>query len=114
MRPQPEFSVEKTTTIEDMVDMQMAKWPKVSTSMNTIGLCKTKENVLECIANWLSLLNHNFTVKKDAPPLLYGVFFSWQSSLHPEIITLDMPSLWPRHHGFLYSTLSRSGGYFQG
>eukprot|EP00957_Ditylum_brightwellii_P063044 4785083-Ditylum_brightwellii.AAC.1 len=58
-----------------MVDMPTAKRSKMSTSMNTISLCKTKKNVLETIANWLSLLNHNFVVEAVAPPLLYGAFF---------------------------------------
>eukprot|EP00957_Ditylum_brightwellii_P181425 13819951-Ditylum_brightwellii.AAC.1 len=47
----------------------------MSTTMNTIGMCKTKENILETIVNWLSLLNHNFVVDALAPPLLYGAFF---------------------------------------
>eukprot|EP00957_Ditylum_brightwellii_P077273 5872307-Ditylum_brightwellii.AAC.1 len=34
----------KTAAIEDMVGMPTAKRSKMSTSMNTIGLCKTKEN----------------------------------------------------------------------
>eukprot|EP00957_Ditylum_brightwellii_P160160 12193052-Ditylum_brightwellii.AAC.1 len=50
-------SAEKTAAIEDMVDMPTAKRSKMSMSMNTVGLCKTKENVLETIANWLLLLN---------------------------------------------------------
>eukprot|EP00957_Ditylum_brightwellii_P057188 4333109-Ditylum_brightwellii.AAC.1 len=58
-----------------MVDMPTAKRSKMSTSMNTIGLCKTKENVLETIANWLCLLNHNFVVDAPAPPLLHWAFF---------------------------------------
>eukprot|EP00957_Ditylum_brightwellii_P177614 13528941-Ditylum_brightwellii.AAC.1 len=53
-------STEKTTTIEDMIDMCMANQSKVPTFMNTIELCKTKENALECITGWLSILNHNF------------------------------------------------------
>eukprot|EP00957_Ditylum_brightwellii_P028941 2186297-Ditylum_brightwellii.AAC.1 len=68
-------SAEKTAAIEDMVDMSTAKRSKMSTSMNTIGICKTKENALETIANWLSLLNHNFVVNTAAPLLLYGAFF---------------------------------------
>eukprot|EP00957_Ditylum_brightwellii_P006787 514995-Ditylum_brightwellii.AAC.1 len=47
----------------------------MSMSMNTIGLYKTKENMLETIDNWLSLLNHNFVVDNLALPLLYGAFF---------------------------------------
>eukprot|EP00957_Ditylum_brightwellii_P120612 9201111-Ditylum_brightwellii.AAC.1 len=47
----------------------------MSTPMNTIDLCKTKENVLETIANWLSLFNHNFVVNATTPPMFYGVFF---------------------------------------
>eukprot|EP00957_Ditylum_brightwellii_P175722 13379882-Ditylum_brightwellii.AAC.1 len=68
-------SAKRTATIEDMVDMPTAKRSKMSTSMNTIGLCKTKEDILETIANWLSLLNHNFVVNALVPPLLYGAFF---------------------------------------
>eukprot|EP00957_Ditylum_brightwellii_P043253 3277823-Ditylum_brightwellii.AAC.1 len=37
-------SVEKTAAIEDMVNMPTSKRSKMSTPMNTIGLCKTKEN----------------------------------------------------------------------
>eukprot|EP00957_Ditylum_brightwellii_P044628 3383607-Ditylum_brightwellii.AAC.1 len=37
-------SAKKTAAIEDMVDMPTVKRSKMSTSMNTIGLCKTKEN----------------------------------------------------------------------
>eukprot|EP00957_Ditylum_brightwellii_P026952 2037254-Ditylum_brightwellii.AAC.1 len=70
-----QVSTEKTVAIEDMVDMSTAKRAKISTSMNTIGLCKPNENVLETIANWLSLLNRNFVVNALAPPLLYGTFF---------------------------------------
>eukprot|EP00957_Ditylum_brightwellii_P108862 8303969-Ditylum_brightwellii.AAC.1 len=43
--------------------------------MNTIGMCKTKEKILETIANWLLLLNHNFVLDASAPMLLDGVFF---------------------------------------
>eukprot|EP00957_Ditylum_brightwellii_P056043 4247266-Ditylum_brightwellii.AAC.1 len=68
-------SDKKTAAIEDMVDMSTAKRSKISMSMNTIGLCKTKENILETIANWLSLLNHNFVDNASAPPLLYWAFF---------------------------------------
>eukprot|EP00957_Ditylum_brightwellii_P014185 1068019-Ditylum_brightwellii.AAC.1 len=70
-----QVSVEKTAAIEDMVDMPTTKRLKMSTSMNTISFCKTKENVLETIANWLSLLNYNFVVVALAPPLLYGALF---------------------------------------
>eukprot|EP00957_Ditylum_brightwellii_P105275 8025180-Ditylum_brightwellii.AAC.1 len=68
-------SAKKTVAIEDMVNMSTAKRSKMSISMNTIGFCKTKENVLETIANWLSLLNHNFVVNVSALLLLYGAFF---------------------------------------
>eukprot|EP00957_Ditylum_brightwellii_P134340 10242153-Ditylum_brightwellii.AAC.1 len=47
----------------------------MSTTMNTIGMCKTKENILETITNWLLLLNHNFVVDTSALPLLYRDFF---------------------------------------
>eukprot|EP00957_Ditylum_brightwellii_P041377 3133384-Ditylum_brightwellii.AAC.1 len=62
-------------SIEDMLDIPSAKWSKASTSINTSRLCQTKETVLECIANWLSLMNHNYSINKAAPPLLYGAFF---------------------------------------
>eukprot|EP00957_Ditylum_brightwellii_P153916 11715522-Ditylum_brightwellii.AAC.1 len=55
--------------------MAVAKRSKASTSINTSGLCQTKENILECIANWLSLLNHNYNIDDTAPPLLYGTLF---------------------------------------
>eukprot|EP00957_Ditylum_brightwellii_P015124 1140118-Ditylum_brightwellii.AAC.1 len=58
-----------------MLDIPSAKRSKASTSINTSGLCQTKENVLECIANWLSLMNHNYSINNAAPPLLYGAFF---------------------------------------
>eukprot|EP00957_Ditylum_brightwellii_P102156 7787306-Ditylum_brightwellii.AAC.1 len=48
---------------------------KASTSINNSGLCKSKENVPECIANWLSLMNHNYNIDDNAPPLLSGTFF---------------------------------------
>eukprot|EP00957_Ditylum_brightwellii_P110101 8397172-Ditylum_brightwellii.AAC.1 len=70
-----QVSAEKTVAIEDMVGMPTAKRSKMSTSMNTIDLCKTKENILETIANWLSLLNHNFVVDVSVLLLLYGAFF---------------------------------------
>jgi hypothetical protein len=57
-----------------MLDIPSAKRSKASTSINTSGLCQTKENVLECIANWLSLMNHNYSIDNAAPPLLYGAF----------------------------------------
>ena len=68
-------SAEKTASIEDMLDIPSSKQSKASTSINTSGLCQTKENVLECIANWLLLMNHNYTIDNAAPPLLYGAFF---------------------------------------
>eukprot|EP00957_Ditylum_brightwellii_P096015 7315281-Ditylum_brightwellii.AAC.1 len=58
-----------------MLDIPAAKQSKASTSINTSGLCQTKENVLGCIANWLSLLSHNYTIDNAASPLLYGTFF---------------------------------------
>eukprot|EP00957_Ditylum_brightwellii_P009732 733623-Ditylum_brightwellii.AAC.1 len=64
-----------------MLDMPAAKQSKASTSINTSGLCQTKENVLECIANWLSLMNHNCAINNAAPPLLYGAFLNWLISL---------------------------------
>jgi hypothetical protein len=67
-------SAEKTASSEDMLDIPLAKRSKASTSINTSGLCQTKENVLECIANWLSLMNHNYSIHNAAPPLLYGAF----------------------------------------
>eukprot|EP00957_Ditylum_brightwellii_P068828 5224566-Ditylum_brightwellii.AAC.1 len=39
-----QVSAEKTAAIEDMVDMPTSNKSKMSMSMNTIGLCKTKEN----------------------------------------------------------------------
>eukprot|EP00957_Ditylum_brightwellii_P066038 5009230-Ditylum_brightwellii.AAC.1 len=70
-----QVSAEKTAAIEDMVDMPTAIRSKISTAMNTIGMCKTKENILETIANWLLLLNHNFVVDVLALQLLYGALF---------------------------------------
>eukprot|EP00957_Ditylum_brightwellii_P029984 2269575-Ditylum_brightwellii.AAC.1 len=58
-----------------MLDMPVAKRSKASTPINTSGLCQMKENVLEYITNWLSLLNHNYTIDDTAPPLLYSAFF---------------------------------------
>eukprot|EP00957_Ditylum_brightwellii_P032268 2444476-Ditylum_brightwellii.AAC.1 len=68
-------SAEKTASIEDMVDMPVTKRSKASTSINNSGLCNSKENVLECIANWLSLMNHSYNINDTVPPLLYGAFF---------------------------------------
>eukprot|EP00957_Ditylum_brightwellii_P022805 1720237-Ditylum_brightwellii.AAC.1 len=53
-------SAEKSASIEDILDIPSAK--RASTSINTSGLCQTKENILECIANWLSLMNHNYSI----------------------------------------------------
>eukprot|EP00957_Ditylum_brightwellii_P025669 1940996-Ditylum_brightwellii.AAC.1 len=62
-------SAEKTASIEDMFDMLVVKRSKASTFINTSGLCQTKENVLEHIANWLPLLSHNYNIDDTAPPL---------------------------------------------
>eukprot|EP00957_Ditylum_brightwellii_P064300 4879170-Ditylum_brightwellii.AAC.1 len=70
-----QISAEKTVANEDMVDIPTAKRSKMSTTMNTIGMCKIKENILETIANWLLLLNYNFVVDAHASLLLYGAFF---------------------------------------
>eukprot|EP00957_Ditylum_brightwellii_P013964 1053698-Ditylum_brightwellii.AAC.1 len=59
-----------------MLDIPPAKQYKALTSINTSGLCQSKENVLKCIANWLSLMNHNYAVNNATPPLLYGAFFN--------------------------------------
>eukprot|EP00957_Ditylum_brightwellii_P211240 15365939-Ditylum_brightwellii.AAC.3 len=58
-----------------MLDMPVAKRSKVSTPINTSGLCKSKDNDLEYIATWLSLMNHNYNIDDTAPPLLCGSFF---------------------------------------
>eukprot|EP00957_Ditylum_brightwellii_P190221 14479381-Ditylum_brightwellii.AAC.1 len=58
-----------------MLDIPSTKQSKASTLINTSGLCQTKENVLERIANWLSLMNHNCAIDNAVPPLLYGTFF---------------------------------------
>eukprot|EP00957_Ditylum_brightwellii_P022942 1731461-Ditylum_brightwellii.AAC.1 len=34
-----------------------------------------RKNVLECIANWLSRMNHNYAIDNAISPLLYGAFF---------------------------------------
>eukprot|EP00957_Ditylum_brightwellii_P164921 12556814-Ditylum_brightwellii.AAC.1 len=70
-----QVSAERTATIEDMADMPTTKRSKMSTIMNTIGLCKTKKNVLETIANWLLPLNHNFVAHTASPTLFYSTFF---------------------------------------
>eukprot|EP00957_Ditylum_brightwellii_P206911 15350534-Ditylum_brightwellii.AAC.1 len=67
-------SAEKTAIIEDMLDIPSAKQSKPFTSINTSGLCQTKENVLECITNWLLLMNHSYAIDNTAPLLLYGAF----------------------------------------
>eukprot|EP00957_Ditylum_brightwellii_P015693 1183504-Ditylum_brightwellii.AAC.2 len=69
-------SAEKTVSIKGMLDMPVTKRSKASTSINTSSLCQTKENVLECDTNWLSLLNHNYNIDDTAPPILYGTFFN--------------------------------------
>eukprot|EP00957_Ditylum_brightwellii_P136703 10424699-Ditylum_brightwellii.AAC.1 len=58
-----------------MLDMPAAKQSKASTSINISGLCQTKENVLKYIANWLSLMNHNYAINNAMPLLPYGAFF---------------------------------------
>eukprot|EP00957_Ditylum_brightwellii_P045684 3466625-Ditylum_brightwellii.AAC.1 len=58
-----------------MLDKPSTKGSKALTLINTSGLCQMKENVLKCVANWLSLMNHNYSIKNDAPPLLYDAFF---------------------------------------
>eukprot|EP00957_Ditylum_brightwellii_P119679 9131064-Ditylum_brightwellii.AAC.1 len=63
------ISAEKTASIKTMLDMPVAKRSKVSTSISNSGLCVFKENILECIANWLSLMNYNYTIDDTAPPL---------------------------------------------
>eukprot|EP00957_Ditylum_brightwellii_P158950 12098090-Ditylum_brightwellii.AAC.1 len=68
-------SAEKMASIENMLDIPSTKRSKVSTLINTSGLCQTKENVLKCIENWLSLMNHNYSINNAVPPLLYGTFF---------------------------------------
>eukprot|EP00957_Ditylum_brightwellii_P192289 14637828-Ditylum_brightwellii.AAC.1 len=62
-------SAEKTASIEVVFDIPSAKRSKALTSTNTSGLCQTKENVLECIANRLSLMNHNYSIDNATPPL---------------------------------------------
>eukprot|EP00957_Ditylum_brightwellii_P179131 13647152-Ditylum_brightwellii.AAC.1 len=57
-----------------MLDIPSTKRSKALTSINTSGLCQTKENVLKCIANWLSLMNHNFAIDNAMPPHLHGAF----------------------------------------
>eukprot|EP00957_Ditylum_brightwellii_P208911 15359509-Ditylum_brightwellii.AAC.1 len=69
-------SAGKMATIEDMVDMPTPKSTKLTMSINTNGLCKAKENILECIANWLYLITHNLVVKEDIHPLLYDAFIN--------------------------------------
>eukprot|EP00957_Ditylum_brightwellii_P084985 6462445-Ditylum_brightwellii.AAC.1 len=66
---------EKTASIKDMLDMPVTKRSKTSTSINTPAICTSKENVLECIANWLSLMSHTYNIDDTVPPLLYGAFF---------------------------------------
>eukprot|EP00957_Ditylum_brightwellii_P029607 2236983-Ditylum_brightwellii.AAC.1 len=68
------ISAEKTASLEDMLDISSIKQSKASTSINTSGLCQTKKNVFKCIANWLSLVNHNYAINNAAPPLLYDAF----------------------------------------
>eukprot|EP00957_Ditylum_brightwellii_P037612 2844489-Ditylum_brightwellii.AAC.1 len=58
-----------------MLDIPSVKRSKALTSINTSGLYQMKENVLECIANWLSPMNHNYSINNAAPPLMYGTFF---------------------------------------
>eukprot|EP00957_Ditylum_brightwellii_P184673 14064905-Ditylum_brightwellii.AAC.1 len=60
-----------------MLDIPSAKQSKALTSINTSWLCQTKENVLEYIANWLSISNHNYAIDNAVPPLLYGTFLKF-------------------------------------
>eukprot|EP00957_Ditylum_brightwellii_P139730 10648284-Ditylum_brightwellii.AAC.1 len=103
-------SAEKTASIDDMLDIPSAKWSKVLTFINTSGLCQTKENVLGCIANWLSLMNHNYSIDYTAPPLLYGAFLNSLILLLRKITRIGMAAPFRRRHGFLCSTsISCSG-----
>eukprot|EP00957_Ditylum_brightwellii_P086091 6550459-Ditylum_brightwellii.AAC.1 len=72
-----------------MLDIPSAKWSKASTSINTSGIRQTKENVLKCIANWFSLMNHNYAIDNAAPPLLYGAFLNLLISLLRKITRID-------------------------
>eukprot|EP00957_Ditylum_brightwellii_P092866 7069377-Ditylum_brightwellii.AAC.2 len=62
-------------SIKDMLDMPVAKRSKASTSITALWLCKSNENVLEYISNWLSLMNHNFNINDTTPPLFHDTFF---------------------------------------
>eukprot|EP00957_Ditylum_brightwellii_P029344 2218368-Ditylum_brightwellii.AAC.1 len=70
-----QVSAGKTASIKDILDTPVAKRSKASTSINTSRLCNSKENILECITNWLSLKNHNYTINNTVPPLLYSTLF---------------------------------------
>eukprot|EP00957_Ditylum_brightwellii_P179613 13681998-Ditylum_brightwellii.AAC.1 len=88
-----------------MLDIPYAKRSKASTSINTSGLYQTKENVLKGIANWLSLMNHNYAIDNATPPLLYDAFLNLLISLMRKITRVGMAAPFEMRHGFLCSTL---------
>ena len=45
---------ELNNAIEEMLEVMDSKRSKVTTTVNVAGACESKENVLECIANFLT------------------------------------------------------------
>eukprot|EP00957_Ditylum_brightwellii_P133153 10152305-Ditylum_brightwellii.AAC.1 len=62
-------SAENTASIEDISDIPSTKQSKALTLINFSGLCQAKENVFKCIANWLLLMNHNYSINNAMRPL---------------------------------------------
>eukprot|EP00957_Ditylum_brightwellii_P119597 9125121-Ditylum_brightwellii.AAC.1 len=95
-----------------MLDIPSAKRSNALTSINTSGLCQTKEHVLECIASWLSLMNHNYSIDNATPPLLYGAFFKLADLLR-KTTRIGMVAPFKIRHGFPCSTLISCSGSCQ-
>eukprot|EP00957_Ditylum_brightwellii_P142270 10838738-Ditylum_brightwellii.AAC.1 len=79
-----------------MVEKSTDKRSKMSTTMNTIGLCKMKENILETIINWLLLFNHNFVVNASAPLCSMVPFLCSRISLHPKTTKTGMAGIYEK------------------
>eukprot|EP00957_Ditylum_brightwellii_P099809 7603611-Ditylum_brightwellii.AAC.1 len=60
-------AVNRTTVIEDLVDQSASRRTRVETKMNVLGAQKSKEDIMSCLANWLSEFDYRFTIMKDGP-----------------------------------------------
>eukprot|EP00957_Ditylum_brightwellii_P154398 11749195-Ditylum_brightwellii.AAC.1 len=85
--------------------MPATKHSKALTSINTSGLCQTKENGLKCIANWLSLMNHNYVINNATHPYLFGAFLKLADLIAEKDYKNGMAAPFGMCHGFQCSTL---------